>query len=219
MHIIRFIFYKGGSLQGDFSIKPSERVNSLVCISVRIKVNEWINKTTPNTQWSLSVFCSLPPPPSISPSCQPSFTADSEICLSPRPALSPSHAALVPDIKWPLNPPRSAQVPTSSFEQPPALPRLAPHGDARHLPVWEREAFVDPLPVCQRIILACHAIQHLLFSTGRAKERKNESGENERAWERERSAETFSWISDALLFVPDCPTDTCNRFYPPMFTL
>ncbi len=137
MHIIRFIFYKGGSLQGDFSIKPSERVNSLVCISVRIKVNEWINKTTPNTQWSLSVFCSLPPP-SISPSCQPSFTADSEICLSPRPALSPSHAALVPDIKWPLNPPRSAQVPTSSFEQPPALPRLAPHGDARHLPVWER---------------------------------------------------------------------------------
>lgn len=75
----------------------------------------------------------LSAPPSISPSCQPSFTADCEIC----PALSPSHAALVPDIKWPLNPPRSAQVPTSSFEQPPALPRLAPHGDARHLPVWE----------------------------------------------------------------------------------
>lgn len=47
-----------------------------------------------------------------------------------------------------------------------------------------------PLPVCQRIILACHAIQHLLFSTGRAEERKKkESGENER--ERERSAENI----------------------------
>lgn len=38
--------------------------------------------------------------------------------------------------------------------------------------------------------------------------------------EREREVrKTFSWISDALLFVPDCPTDTCNQFYPPMFTL
>lgn len=37
-------------------------------------------------------------------------------------------------------------------------------------------------------------------------------------WERE-VRKTFSWILDALLFVPDCPTDTCNRFYPPMFTL
>lgn len=48
-----------------------------------------------------------------------------------------------------------------------------------------------PLPVCQRIILACHAIQHLLFSTGRAEERKKKSQGKMREREREKCGKHF----------------------------
>ncbi len=116
-------------------------------------------------------------------------------------------------------PPRSAQVPTSSFEQPPALPRLAPHG-AHDICLSERGR--RSWTLCPSVSGSYWPVTPSSTYYSVQGERRREKTSRGKTSEHEREREvrkTFSWISDALLFVPDCPTDTCNRFYPPMFTL
>lgn len=134
---------------------------------------------TPNTQWSLSVFCSLPP-----------------VHLTLLPAQFHSRLRDLPFSTPLCRTSNDHSTPRGALKFPPPhlssrlLSRGSPRTGTHDICLSERgRRSRTPLPVCQRIILACHAIQHLLFSTGRAKDRKNKSGENERV--RERSAENI----------------------------
>ncbi len=191
MHIIRFIFYKGGSLQGDFSIKPSERVNSLVCISVRIKVNEWINKTTPNTQWSLSVFCSLPPPRPSRPPASPVLQQTARSAFL--------HARLFLHHTLPLcRTSNDHSTPRGALKFPP------PHLSSRPLSPGSLRTGTHDICLSERgrrSWTLCPSVSGSYWPVtpsstyysvqGERRREKNESGENERARERERSAENI----------------------------
>lgn len=90
---------------------------SSACVQLFVSVRQ--NKGKKHSRKCLDLFFSSLCP-LISLCCQPSFATDCRVGLSPR-AHSPSHTALVLDIKWPVNPLRSARVSAASFQQPAAL--------------------------------------------------------------------------------------------------
>lgn len=96
------------------------------CVSMQLFVSVRQNKEEKTLKKVSRSFFPCLCAPLISLCCQPSFATDCRVGLSPW-AHSPSHTALVLDIKWPVNPPRSARVSAASFQRPAALvPQLVP---------------------------------------------------------------------------------------------